>query len=281
MDYIKGFEDWLKERDKSNNTISCYLRDIKEFEGWLSIYSSDGLREVPQIFLIHFKKFQKGTEASITTINRKLASVNSFYKYMYQKGFINEELKVEQYKDKDAKQYKGLDERQLWKIRAEIHKAKNLFHICIFEILINTGIRVSELINIKLSDIQISDRKGSLTVIGKGEAKRTVPLNKAGRKAITDYLAVRRNDESRYLLIGQRGKLKRNAVNLILEKYGNRAGVKVTPHMARHTLGYNLIKQGNPITTIQQILGHENVQTTNRYTLTTERDISAALERLE
>lgn len=281
LDYIKGFEDWLKEKDKSNNTISCYLRDTKEFEGWLSIYSSEGLREVPQIFLIHFKKFEKGTEASITTINRKLASVNSFYKYMYQKGFVNEELKAEPYKDKDIKQYKGLDGRELWKIRAEIHKSKNLFHICIFEILINTGIRVSELVNIKLADIQISDRKGSLTVIGKGEVKRTVPLNKNARKAIKDYLKVRRNKESGYLLIGQRGALERNAVNLILEKYGNRIGIKVTPHMARHTIGYNLIKQGNPITTIQQILGHENIQTTNRYTLTTERDMRKALEGLE
>lgn len=281
LNYIKDFEDWLKEKDKSNNTISCYLRDVKEWEGWLSIYSSEGLREVPQIFLIHFKKFEKGTGASITTINRKLASVNSFYKYMYQKGFINEELKVEPYKDKDVKQYKGLDERELWKLRAEIHKSKNKFHICIFEILINTGIRVSELVNIKLYAIQISDRKGSLTVIGKGEAKRTVPLNKNARKAIKDYLQVRRNDYSKYLLIGQRGKLERNAVNLILEKYGNRVGLKVTPHMARHTLGYNLIKQRIPITTIQQILGHENIQTTNRYTLTTGRDMREALEIIE
>ncbi|UZW12579.1 tyrosine-type recombinase/integrase [Clostridium pasteurianum] len=281
LDYINGFEEWLKEKDKSKNTISCYLRDVKEFEGWLSILDFSGLREVPQIFLIHFKKFQKGTGASITTINRKLASVNSFYKYMYQKGFINEELKVEPYKDKDVKQYKGLEESELWKLRTEIHKSKNLFHICIFEILINTGIRVSELVNIKLSDIQISERKGSLTVIGKGEAKRTVPLNKNVRKAIKKYLQVRKNDDNEYLLIGQRGKLERNAVNLILEKYGSRVGIKVTPHMARHTLGYNLIKQGVPITTIQQVLGHENIQTTNTYTLTIERDIVDALEEIE
>lgn len=83
------------------------------------------------------------------------------------------------------------------------------------------------------------------------------------------------------MLIGQRGKLKRNAVNLILEKYGNRIGVKVTPHMARHTLGYNLIKQGAPITTIQQILGHESIITTNLYTQTLEEDMVMALEGLD
>lgn len=281
MDYIKSFEEWLMEKGKSINTISCYLRDIKQWEGWLSNFSTDGVGEVPQIFLIHFKKFQKGTGASITTINRRLASVNTFYKFMIEKGYVNEKLKVEPYKDKDARQYKGLDEKELWKLRAEIHRSKNKLHICIFEILTNTGIRVSELVGIKLSDIKISDRKGSLTVIGKGEVKRTIPLNKIVRKAIIDYLQVRRNDDSEYLFIGQRGAIKRNAVNSILEKYGNRIGIRVTPHMARHTLGYNLVKKNIPITTIQQILGHESIITTNIYTQTPEDDMVRALEGLE
>lgn len=281
MDYIEGFKIWLMEKGKSDNTISCYLRDVKQFRGYASIYGFDGVCDVPQIFLQHFKKFQKGTEAAINTINRRIASINTFYKYLYKSGFIDEELKIEPYRDKNVKEYKGLTEQELWKLRSEIHKSKNKMHICIFEILINTGIRVSELVGIKISDIKISQRKGSLTVIGKGEAVRTIPLNKTARNVVTEYLKVRRNDQSEYLFIGQRGKLERNAVNLILEKYGDRVGIKVNPHMLRHTLGYNLIKQGTLITTIQQILGHENIQTTNRYTLTVEMDMREALEGME
>ncbi len=99
--------------------------------------------------------------------------------------------------------------------------------------------------------------------------------------AIHDYIAVRPESDSDFLLIGQRGALKRNAINLILEKYGQRVGVEVTPHRLRHTLGYKLVKERTPITTIQQILGHDNIQTTNLYTVTTEQDKEYALEALE
>ncbi len=154
-------------------------------------------------------------------------------------------------------------------------------HICIIEILLQTGIRVSELVNTKLNDIKISKRKGSLQVIGKGNAKRTLPLNKDARKAIEKYLEVRQNKDSEFLLIGQRGAINRNAVNLILNKYGDRVQIKVTSHMARHTLGYHLVKKQIEITTIQQILGLESLVTTNLYTRTPENDMVEALEGLE
>ena len=76
--------------------------------------------------------------------------------------------------------------------------------------------------NTILTTLLITNRKGTLEVVGKGNAKRTVPLNKDVRKAIARYIEVRRNDGSDYLFIGQRGALKRNAINLILQKYGNR-----------------------------------------------------------
>lgn len=120
-----------------------------------------------------------------------------------------------------------------------------------------------------------------MQVIGKGNDKRTLPLNKDARKAIEKYLEVRQDDGSEYLFIGQRGAIKRNAVNLILNKYGERVNIKVTPHMARHTLGYHLIKKQVEITTIQQILEHESIVTTNLYTRTPEKDMVDALEGLE
>lgn len=215
------------------------------------------------------------------TINRKLASTNSFFKYMHQEGIINEVISVGIIKDKDKKQFKGIEDRELWKLRNEIHRSGNQMHICIIEILLQTGIRVSELVNIKLNDIKIYERKGSLQVIGKGNAKRTLPLNKDARKAIEKYLEVRQDDCSEFLLIGQRGAIKRNAVNIILNKYGERVQIKITPHMARHTLGYYLVKKQVEITTIQQILGHESIVTTNFYTRTPEKDMVEALEGLE
>ncbi|WP_262384895.1 tyrosine-type recombinase/integrase [Paenibacillus terrae] len=117
-----------------------------------------------------------------------------------------------------------------------------------------------------------------MKVFGKGNAFRTIPINKEVRKAISRYLEIRPQVESEY--IGQRGSLERNAINLILNKYGDRINVKVTPHMLRHTLGYKLVKT-TPLTTIQQILGHDHVATTNIYTLTTQQDMELALANIE
>jgi site-specific recombinase XerD len=281
VSYINGFKAYLQAKDKSINTVSCYIRDTKAFISWYEGRTDAGIEKVIELDLVVHKKHLQGSGEAVITINRKLASINSFLKYMHQEGIINEAIAVGVIKDKDKRQFKGLEDRDLWKLRNEIHREGNLMHICIIEILLQTGIRVSELVNIKLSDIIITERKGSLQVIGKGNAKRTVPLNKDARKAIEKYLEVRQDDGSEYLFIGQRGAIKRNAVNLILESYGERLQIKVTPHMVRHTLGYNLVKKNIPITTIQQILGHESITTTNLYTQTPQDDMVKALEGLE
>ena len=281
MSYINGFEDYLKAKDKSINTVSCYIRDTKAFIKWYETRADAGIERVIELDLVEYKKHLQSSGDEVITINRKLASINSFLKYMQQEGIINEVISVGVIKDKDKKQFKGIEDRELWKLRNEIHRSGNQMHICIIEILLQTGIRVSELVNIKLNDIKISERKGSLQVIGKGNAKRTLPLNKDARKAIEKYLEARQDDGSDYLFIGQRGAIKRNAVNLILNKYGERVNIKVTPHMARHTLGYHLVKKQVEITTIQQILGHESIVTTNLYTRTPEKDMVEALEGLE
>jgi len=281
MSYISDFKEYLQAKDKSINTVSCYIRDTKVFVSWYEGRTDAGIEKVIELDLVEYKKHLQGSGEAVITINRKLASINAFLKYLKQSDIINEVMTVGVIKDKDKKQYKGLEDKELWKLRNEIHRSVNKMHICIIEVLLQTGIRVSELVGIRLKDIKLSDRKGSLQVIGKGNAKRTVPLNKDARKAIEKYLEVRRNDDSDYLFIGQRGAIKRNAVNLILEGYGDRLQIKVTPHMIRHTLGYNLVRKNIPITTIQQILGHESIITTNLYTATPKDDMVRALEGLE
>lgn len=265
----------------SANTISCYLRDVREFTEWYKSKTDYGLEKVIELDAVKYKKHLLKSGQAVITLNRKLAGVNAFLRWMKESGYITTDICIKQIKDQDTPKYKGLEERQLWKIRNEIHRSGNLMHICIIEILIGTGLRVSELTNIKLKDLDISERKGSVEIIGKGNLKRTVPLNKDVRKAISNYLEVRRKSESDHLLIGQRGALNRNAINIILQNYGKRVRIEVTPHMLRHTLGYNLVKRNVPITTIQQILGHENIATTNLYTITPEKDMIEALEGIE
>lgn len=278
---MSGFEVYLRSEERSKNTIGCYIRDSKVFIDWYSSRTDCGLDKLIELDAIEYKKHLLNTNESVVTVNRKIASINAFCKWLYESGTTPEEVSIKAVKNRDARQYKGLEQKDLRKLRAEIHRNRNNMHICIIEILLGTGLRVSELCNIRLSDIDISERKGTIRVIGKGNVNRTIPLNKDVRKAIQDYLAIRPTNNSDFLLIGQRGALKRNAINLILEKYGNRISVEVTPHSLRHTLGYKLVKEGTAITTIQQILGHDNIMTTNLYTVTTEQDMSDSLDALE
>ncbi len=278
---ISGFEVYLRSEERSKNTIACYIRDSKVFIDWYSSRTDCGLDKLIELDAIEYKKHLLNTNESVVTANRKIASINAFCKWLYESGTAPAEVSIKAVKNRDARQYKGLEQKDLRRLRAEIHRNRNQMHICIIEILLGTGLRVSELCNIRLRDIDISERKGTIRVIGKGNVNRTIPLNKDVRKAIQDYLAVRPADDSDFLLIGQRGALKRNAINLILEKYGDRVSVEVTPHSLRHTLGYKLVKEGTAITTIQQILGHDNIMTTNLYTVTTEQDMSDSLDALE
>ncbi|MFT4413897.1 tyrosine-type recombinase/integrase [Fredinandcohnia humi] len=281
MQYLNGFEHYLRSKDKSDNTISCYLRDMKQFIGWYSTKTEHGLNKIIELDAVEYKKYlQKGKQAVIT-INRKLASLNVFLQWMKDAGHIKEEISVKPIKNREVITYKGLEQQDVWKLRKEIHRQGNLMHVCMIELLLQTGIRVSELVNIRLSNIEITERKGTLAVIGKGNVKRTLPLNKDVRKAIERYLPERTEADTDHLLIGQRGALQRNAINLILSHYGDRLNIKVTPHMIRHTLGHTLVKQQVEITTIQQIFGHSNIQTTNIYTVTTDKEIEQALESVE
>jgi len=278
---LSGFEVYLRSEERSKNTIGCYIRDSKVFIDWYSSRTDCGLNKLIELDAIEYKKHLLNTNESVVTANRKIASINAFCKWLYESGATPAEVNIKAVKNRDARQYKGLEERELRKLRAEIHRNRNQMHICIIEILLGTGLRVSELCNIRLRDIDISERKGTIKVIGKGMVNRSLPLNKDVRKAIQDYLSVRPANDSDFLLIGQRGAFKRNAINLILEKYGDRVSVEVTPHRLRHTLGYKLVKEGTAITTIQQILGHDNIMTTNLYTVTTEQDMSDSLDALE
>jgi site-specific recombinase XerD len=149
---------------------------------------------------------------------------------------------------------------------------------CIFVILLNTGIRISELLGIKLTDI----RENELTVIGKGNKQRTIPLNNACVKAINNYLNERNNenltDEEKIYLIN----IKKDAVENMVKKNVIQSGIvngeKYTPHKMRHTASTLMYKYGKTdIVTLQEILGHSNLSTTQIYTHCDKEDVQQAV----
>jgi len=164
-----------------------------------------------------------------------------------------------------------------------IHRLGRKKDIAITELLLNTGIRVSELCNLTMNDVEITERKGIIRVMGKGRKYREVPLNSEVRKYLKEYLDVRPYNTSEYVFISQKTgtKMTRTAIYEMLKKYGELAGIKVSPHMLRHTFAtFSLRNKGVDLRTLQDLLGHEDLNTTARYTKPTMEDKARAVENI-
>lgn len=276
---LKGFELSLYKQEFSENTVSCYIRDTKVFLNWLELEGKH-IAEIDEFILMKYKKHLVKVNTSILSTNRKLASLNSFCKFLCADNVLEEAISIRLIRNRDKGEYKGLQTGELHRLRDEVHQAGNKQHICILELLIATGIRVSELCDLRLQDITMEDSKKQIRIIGKGSVNRTIPLNDDAVNSIKDYMKVRPQTTQENLIIGQKGAYSRNAINLILDKYGKSLGIKVTPHMLRHSFAYKLIMNATPITMIQDLLGHSSILTTIRYTQTTEQDKINALNSL-
>lgn len=277
MKNLDGFKKYLLKSEFSMNTINCYERDVNVF--LRQLYKD--ILELDEFDLLAYKQVLLKQEVSVKTLNRKLASINTYCRYLYEEKVIDGELiHVKLIKNRDKPEYKGVPQEQLHLIRDQVYQSKNPMHICILETLLGTGIRVSELVNLNSSDIVFLEKENYIRILGKGMVNRTLPMNQQVQIAIKKYLKVRKQAGSTRLLIGQRGALGRGAVEIILNNYGKKVGVEITPHMLRHSVGYQLVKKQTPMTTIQQILGHESILTTNLYTMTTEQDKKDALMNL-
>lgn len=276
MNDLRGFETYLRKEERSENTISCYLRDIKQFFLWLD----KDVGKIAELDLIAYKRYLNVKEKSVITANRKLASVNAYCRYLYDARLLPEAYAAKLTKNRDKREYKGLTPEELHLLREGILAKGNSMHICIVELLMATGIRVSELCSLTINDISLEGESPHIRVLGKGCVHRTLPLNRAAAQAVATYIGTRQTEPTQRLLQGQRGALGRGAVEIILSKYGAELGIEVTPHKLRHSLAYTLIKSGTAMTTIQQILGHESILTTNLYTQTRQQDMADALAAL-
>ena len=151
--------------------------------------------------------------------------------------------------------------------------------------LLNTGLRVNEACQVKLDDIQLSERKGSLLVRkGKGSKERRIPLNLHARRALQEWLAVRPESSSNHLWTAverNSGSLSERSIQRVLTRYKKLAGLECfSPHICRHTFAKNLIDQGVSLEKVAKLLGHANLNTTRIYVTPSEYDLELAVEKL-
>ena len=272
MKELERYKNYLSILDIAQNTRKSYMRDILLFKKWCEQSSGEEITitafnpfEIKQYrsYLLNIKKY----EAS--TINRKMISIRNFCQWAVNEGLINKDPTADIKEIKDIKRElapPALTKKEVFKLRRSLHRYGEKRDIALIELMLNTGPRVSEVSELKEEDIEISERKGILRVIGKGSKPREIPINSETRKYLWDYLEVKPN--SPYLFVSQRGRnMSRSTIFRTVKKYANLAGIEkpVHPHTLRHTFAQTLIDNGTDLFNVQYLLGHEDISTTQRY----------------
>ena len=274
---IKEFSNYLKkERNYSDYTIHNYELDIDKFFKFIA-KEEIKYEEVDNIVIRNFLTNELNSGISKRSCNRRLAALSTFYKYFYDKEDIPSNpfdyvsnLKTE--KKLPQTLYKNeIDD--LLKANSKRTDSLMLRDQVILEVLFYTGVRVSELVNIKIEDIDFVNR--IIRIIGKGNKERVVPFSKECEQTIRYYIKDDRKkfssksvQISTYLLLNSHGnKLTPRGVEYILDEICEKTGamLDIHPHALRHTFATTLLSNGADLRTIQKILGHESLNTTQVY----------------
>ena len=281
------FQSHLVTTGKSPHTIDAYTRDLRLFSRWFSQTNAKPLspRVITPIdvreyrtYLLTVKRHQPAT------VNRKLASLSAFCDWAQEAGFIsaNPVAGVGQVEEVRPAP-KWLDRRQQYALLRAVQERGRKRDIALITLMISTGLRVSEVANLKLTDVEISPRKGSVTVrSGKGQKFRRVPLNVVARRTIQVYLEERGDVTGDWLFAGQRREpLKRPGIYYLVKRYSYDGRLEdVTPHTLRHTFAKNLVDAGVSLDRVAQLLGHKSVNTTRIYTVPCEQDLQRDVEKI-
>lgn len=277
-EYKKDFLEYLKiEKNYSINTINSYNKDLNDFQNYLMIQKIklektdyDFIRK----YLVHMyeKKYEK------KTIARHISTLRTFYKYLLREKIIkNNPMTLISNPKMDKKLPNFLYYNELEKLLSIPDKNTTLGirDALILELLYSTGIRVSELINIKLKDINFDDKK--ILILGKGNKERYVLYGNKLKELLELYLQevrgklVRNND---YLVLNKNGeKITDRGVRLIITKTLKKGSLDyhVSPHTLRHTFATHLLENGADLKSVQELLGHSSLSSTQVYTHVTNQ----------
>ncbi|MCI6256038.1 site-specific tyrosine recombinase XerD [Pseudoflavonifractor sp. HCP28S3_F10] len=274
MDYYKAYETYLAEEKKAaSNTMSSYLRDIRQFEHWLETEGT-AVEQVAQEDVESYIRYLTSQGKSAATVTRSLASLKSFYSYLMSQGWVDRNparglapAKVE----RKLPQILTSKEVELFLEQPDPSDAKGCRDRAMLELLYATGIRVSELIGLNLEHINLS--AGFIRCVSR-DKERIIPLYPAAIRALSDYLEHVRpqmleHPDEPALFVNMSGeRMSRQGFWKIIKHYQEKAGIQkeITPHTLRHSFAAHLLENGADLRSIQEMLGHADISSTQIYT---------------
>jgi len=270
---IEEFGNHIKKKNYSENTYISYMNDLYYF----FIFIKKDLDKVNENDIRDYLEHLNLKKETSSSIRRRISSFKSFYKFLYLNGFMDKKdypLSKIAYPKMEKKLPKFIYYNDLLEILEESAKdSDGTRDKLIIEMLYATGVRVSELVNIKYSDIDYNNRR--IRVCGKGNKERIVYFGEYALDALNEYTSTHKKNEQGYVFTNSKGgALTDRGVRYIIEKLMNKLSVKVhvTPHVLRHTFATDMLNNGCDIKIVQELLGHSSLRTTEIYThVTNER----------
>lgn len=266
------------ERGLAKNTLDSYRRDLGKFTGYLRRKDVSSFTEVDRRMIMAFLEDLHNRHRAAATISRNLAAIRSFYGFLVQENLTGTNPSAELDTPKIPKRLPNVMTVDQVATLMEQPKPSNpagLRDKAMLELLYATGIRVSELVDLNLADVNLE--MGFLRCLGKGAKERIVPMGKSAIGAVDDYLQRGRGKlgkerEKKAVFLNIRGgRLTRQGFWKILKKYVRLAGFQgdITPHTLRHSFATHLLENGADLRAVQEMLGHSDISTTQIYTQVT------------
>lgn len=289
--WLMEFEDYLLSSGKKAGSIYAYTMAVRLFAQWYTdtVDNTFTPEVLTPIDIAEYKRWMMNSKKP-NTVNKTLAAIRVFCKWAVKIGYcqqgVGDGIKNLPLSRRGAK---WLSRKEQLMLLRTVQKSNNLRDAAIVMLMLHGGLRVSEVVHLRMADVVLSDRKSKVIIrYGKGDKWREVPLNNDARKVLLQYRSSKHNQGQPWFFCSPKydKPLTTRAVQMAVKKYSQSTGLEVTPHRLRHTFCHNLVAAGVSLDVVAMLAGHitasglPNIKTTVIYTTPGEQDLRVAVERL-